>query len=119
MLIADYVTTSPSTVLGSGGGGKDEGGTGGGRIYITTTHLKVDNAFLYADGSVSDVPGIGSGSGGSITVIASSSFISTSTGREVPLTISANGGHGILEESGPGGGGRIFLVNSCCYILFH
>ncbi len=92
-----YGNLTQPTDLGSGGssdGGVNEGGDGGGRILLNTTHIAADGA-LSVNGAPGEGNNAGSGSGGSI-------FITT-------LTLSGNG---LIRANGGGyqvggGGGRI------------
>ena len=98
--IANFNYTS-----GSGGGqlGSKIGGKGGGSILIRSSTLNITGGKLLAVGGVSFVDGLGSGSGGSITLL-----VSSISGKNALLSV--QGGSGIFSRNvAAGGGGRIYI----------
>jgi hypothetical protein len=98
--VANFNMTS-----GSGGGklGTKIGGRGGGSILIRCGSLNITGGALSADGSHSSSANLGSGSGGSITLLAT-------TYKGTNALLSVKGGEGILGRNiAAGGGGRIYI----------
>jgi hypothetical protein len=118
----DYLSSVNNSLLpylGSGGGKSAEGGgRGGGRVFIKVENTLTLSGNIIADGSKSTQAAIGSGSGGSISVTAKYLDIPTSTATPIVPTLSACGGDADMEESAPGGGGRIYLVYFILYSSF-
>jgi hypothetical protein len=97
-----------NSTFGSGGGFPGAG-YGGGRILIKATGTVIihPSGLLAADGSMSDDPLLGAGSGGSVTISAAQCALSGA--------ISAKGGNSHQEQpdgGAAGGGGRVAIVVS-------
>jgi hypothetical protein len=98
--VANFNMTS-----GSGGGmvGNRIGGQGGGSIFIRCRSLNITDGELRAEGGDSFSANLGSGSGGSITLL-----VIVFTGNNGVLSV--QGGRGSVASGiAAGGGGRIFI----------
>ena len=101
--------------MGSGGGqytdintgNVSSGGRGGGMVILTSNLLQLFNGRIICEGSVSTVPNIGSGSGGSISITASKLEASF----QKPVTLSVRGGDGNADVGVAGGGGGRITIN--------
>ncbi len=98
-----YGSLTDPVDLGSGGGawGGTDGGDGGGRIFITATHITL-NGRIMANGGESEGSAAGDGSGGTVSIVTGSL-----AGGGI---IQANGG-GNGNGTG-GGGGRIAIYHN-------
>ena len=97
---ATYGSAYYATTLGSGGGNPNEGGAGGGAIWLDVGDTLTVNGRLSADGETAIGRG-GGGAGGSLLVSAG-----TVTGSG---TISANGGDFGSDYGGGGGAGHLVV----------
>jgi hypothetical protein len=103
-----YFPIATNPTFGSGAG-LSSSGVGGGRIILMSSAsiFLNDTGALLAEGSASAEPLLGSGSGGSVSLIAPSL---SGTGL-----VSVAGGNTLSRFAGAGGGGRITVLLSSAY----
>lgn len=103
-----------ATRSGSGGGSNSygSGGRGGGAISLKCRSLNLTGALLAADGATSQVIGLGSGSGGSISIVVTNPIVGTTA------VLTASGGSAVAAMNiAAGGGGRVYyeVKLATCY----